>query len=116
MPRTKGIFKGRERKELETKIQRTEEKISAMLEELPEILKEDGYPDVRAFMATITRKAEAVVEQYNRELAEWGNARSGKKENPPERAARESVLKRLRQLQAEGKSQKPKRKTHDMER
>ena len=39
---TKGIFKSRERKELETKIQRTEEKISAMLEELPEILKEDG--------------------------------------------------------------------------
>ena len=67
---TKGIFKGRERKELEVKIRRTEEKISAMLEELPEILKEDGYPDVRAFMATY-RKAEAVVEQYNHELAEW---------------------------------------------
>ena len=57
-------------KELETKIQRTEEKIPAMLEELPEILKEDGYPDVRAFMATY-RKAEAVVEQYNRDLAAW---------------------------------------------
>ena len=32
---------------------------------------------------------------------------------PPER---ESVLKRLRQLQAEGKTQKLKRKTRDMER
>ncbi len=90
---TKGIFKGRERKELETKIQRTEEKISAMLEELPEILKEDGYPDVRAFMATY-RKAEAVVEQYNRELAEWerkvrekgkpaGAARAGERTETP---------------------------------
>lgn len=53
----KGIFKGRERKERETKIRRTEEKISAMLEALPEILKEDGYPNVQAFMAAY-RKAE----------------------------------------------------------
>ena len=118
---TKGIFKGRERKELETKIRRTEEKISAMLEALPEILKEDGYPDVRAFMATY-RKAEAVVEQYNRELAAWERqVREKGKPAEKEQAAppqKESVLKRLRQLQAEGKTQKPKpkRKTHDMER
>ena len=86
---------------------------------LPSILKEDGYPDVRAFMAT-SRKAEAVVENYNRELAEWerkvrekGKPAEKEQSAPP---GRESVLKRLRQLQAEGKSQKPKRKTHDMER
>lgn len=116
---TKGIFKGRERKELETKIQQAEEKISAMLEELPEILKEDGYPDVRAFMATY-RKAEAIVEQYNRELAEWERkVREKEKTAEKEQTApprRESVLKRLRQLQAEGKTQKLKRKTRDMER
>ena len=118
---TKGIFKGRERKELEVKIRRTEEKISAMLEALPEILKEDGYPDVRAFMATY-RKAEAVVENYNRELAEWERkVREKGKPAEKEQAAppgRESVLKRLRQLQAEGRRQKPKskHKTHDMER
>ena len=103
---TKGIFKGRERKEPETKIRRTEEKISAILEALPEILKEDGYPDVRAFMATY-RKAEAVVENYNRELAEWERkVREKAKPAEKEQAAppgRESVLKRLRQLQAEGK-------------
>ena len=116
---TKGIFKGRERKELETKIRQTEEKISAMLEALPEILKEDGYPDVRAFMATY-RKAEAVVEQYNRDLAEWERTvrekrRPAEKERhaPPEK---ESVRDQLRRLQAEGRTQKPKRKTHDMER
>ncbi|MDM8157551.1 MobA/MobL family protein [Amedibacillus dolichus] len=116
---TKGIFKGRERKELEVKIRRTEEKISAMLEELPEILKEDGYPDVWAFMATY-RKVEAVVEQYNRDLAEWERTvrekrRPAEKERhaPPEK---ESVRDQLRRLQAEGRTQKPKRKTHDMER
>ena len=116
---TKGIFKGRERKELETKIRRTEEKIFAMLEELPEILKEDGYPDVQAFMATY-RKAEAVVEQYNRELAEW-ERKVREKEKPAEKEQaappeKKSVRDQLRRLQAEGRRQKPKPKTHDRER
>ena len=117
---TKGIFKGRERKELEAKIRRTEENISAMLEALPEILKEDGYPDVRAFMATY-RKAEAVVENYNRELAEWErkvreNRRPAEKERltPPEK---KSIRDQLRRLQAEGRQRsQPKRKSHDRER
>ena len=84
---TKGIFKGKERKALTEQI-------------------EDGYPDVQAFMATY-RKAEAVVEQYNRDLAAWERQvrekqKPAQKEQakPPER---ESVLKRLRQLQIEGK-------------
>ena len=62
--------------------------------------------DVQAFMATY-RKAEAVVEKYNRELAAWERQvrekqKPAQKEQakPPER---ESVLKRLRQLQIEGK-------------
>ena len=107
---TKGIFKGRERKELETKIQQAEEKISAMLEELPEILKEDGYPDVRAFMATY-RKAEAVVENYNRELAEWERkVRENRRPAEKEQTAlpqRESVLKHLREIQERNKQQPP---------
>ena len=116
---TKGIFKGKERKALTEQIQRTEKEIAEKLDKLPDVLKEDGYPDVQAFMATY-RKAEAVVENYNRELAEWerkvrekGKPAEKEQSAPP---GRESVLKRLRQLQAEGKSQKPKRKTHDMER
>ena len=66
---TKGIFKGRERKALETQIQQTENEISDKLDKIPDTMKADGYPDVLAFMATY-RKAEAVVEQYNCELAE----------------------------------------------
>lgn len=87
-------------------IQRTEKEIAEKLDKLPDVLKEDGYPDVQAFMATY-RKAEAVVEQYNRDLAAWERQvrekqKPAQKEQakPPER---ESVLKRLRQLQAEGK-------------
>ena len=103
---TKGIFKGKERKALTEQIQRTEKEIAENLDKLPDVLKEDGYPDVQAYMATY-RKAEAVVEQFNRDLAAWEQQvrekqKPAKKEQakPPER---ESVLKRLRQLQAEGK-------------
>lgn len=80
--------------------------IAEKLDKLPDVLKEDGYPDVQAFMATY-RKAEAVVEQYNRDLAAWERqVREKQKPAPKEQAKppeRESVLKRLRQLQAEGK-------------
>ena len=67
---TKGIFKGMERKALEIQIQQTEREIADKLDKIPDTLKADGYPDVQAFMATY-RKMEAVVEQYNRDLAEW---------------------------------------------
>ena len=71
-------------------------------------------------MATY-RKAEAVVENYNRELAEWerkvrekGKPAENEQSAPP---GRESVLKRLRQLQAVGRQRsQPKRKSHDRER
>ncbi len=108
---TKGVFKGKERKVLTEQIQQTETKISAMLDALPDILKEDGYPDVQAFMATY-REAEVVVEQYNRNLAEWERQAKGKRrpQKPPEK---ESVRNRLRQLQEQGRQQKPRKKSFD---
>lgn len=117
---TKGIFKGKERKALTEQIQRTEKEIAEKLDKLPGVLKEDGYPDVQAFMATY-RKAEAVVEQYNRDLAAWErevreNRRPAEKERltPPEK---KSIRDQLRRLQAEGRQRsQPKRKSHDRER
>lgn len=115
---TKGIFKGKERKALTEQIQRTEKEIAEKLDKLPDVLKEDGYPDVQAFMTTY-RKAEAVVEQYNRDLAAWErevreNRRPAEKERltPPEK---KSIRDQLKRLQAEGK-QKPKHRSHDRER
>ena len=74
----------------------------------------DKYKDViipmviiRRFECALEATKQAVVEQYNRDLAAWEQQvrekqKPAKKEQakPPER---ESVLKRLRQLQAEGK-------------
>ena len=74
----------------------------------------DKYKDViipmviiRRFECALEATKQAVVEQYNRDLAAWERQvrekqKPAQKEQakPPER---ESVLKRLRQLQAEGK-------------
>ena len=107
----KGIFKGKERKALTEQIQQTEREISEMLDKLPDILREDGYPDVQAFMATY-REAEAVVEQYNRDLAEW-DRQVKQKSRPLKPPEREIVQNRLRQLQEQGKQQKPRKKSFE---
>ena len=109
---TKGIFKGKERKALETQIQQTESEIADKLDKIPDTLKADGYPDAQAFMDTF-RKMEGVVEQYNRDLAEWKYQVSRK----PTSAAKEqhrqpekqSVLKHLREIQERNKQQPPQR-------
>ena len=114
----KGIFKGKERKALEGQIKQTEKKISDLLEGLPHVLKDEGYPDVQAFVKTY-RKAEAVVEQYNRELAEW-EWKVREAERLGERIAQnipkpDSVRGKLREMQAEGK-RRIKRNKEDLER
>lgn len=111
---TKGIFNGKERKALTEQIQRTEKEIAEKLDKLPDVLKEDGYPDVQAFMATY-RKAETVVEQYNRDLAAW-ERQVREKEKPTRPPEKESVRDTLRRLQAEGKQQRTRKKSQDRER
>lgn len=103
---TKGLFKGKERKALEVKIKETETEIADRLDKIPDTLKEDGYPDVQVFMRTF-REMESVVEQYNRDLAEWEYQVSRKptvaakgQYRPPEK---QSVLKHLREIQERNK-------------
>ena len=96
---------------LTEQIQQTEQEIDRRLDKLPDILMEDGYPDVQAFMATY-REAEAVVEQYNRDLAEW-ERQVKQKSRPPRPPEKESVRNRLRQLQEQGRQQKPRKKSFD---
>ena len=109
---TKGLFKGKERKALSEQIQQTEKEIAAKLDMLPDILKEDGYPDVQAFMRTF-REMESVVEQYSRDLAEWERQTSRKpsaaakeQRRPPEK---QSVLKHLREIQDKNRQKPPQR-------
>lgn len=107
----KGVFKGKERKALTKQIKQTEQEISERLDKLPDTLKEDGYPDVQAFMATY-REAEAVVEQYNHSFAKW-ERQVKEKSRPPKPPEKESVRNRLRQLQEQGRQQAHRKKSFD---
>ena len=112
---TAGLFKGKERKALAEKIQQTEDEISVKLDKLPDILKEDGYPDVQAFMATY-REMEGVVERYEREVWEY-NLKLKQKEKPAKKPPeKQSVREHLRQLQEQGKQQSHKKKSFDRDR
>ncbi len=106
----KGLFKIKERRVLEQKIQQTEKTIAAKLDAIPTILQDDGYPDAEVFIAAF-KKATEIVEQYRRDLSDWerkvkSNQAPDKQSSPPEK---ESVRNRLRQLQAESKQ----RRTHN---
>lgn len=107
----KGVFRGKERKALNEQIKQTEQEISERLDKLPDTLKEDGYPDVQAFMATY-REAEAVVEQYNRSLAKW-ERQVKEKHRLQKTPERESVRNRLGQLQEQGRQQPRRKKSFD---
>ena len=110
----KGIFKGKERKTLEQEIQKLEKTIREELDKLPTILEEDGYPDVQAFTATY-RKAEKIVSQYNRDLAQWEQTVQKKKQSAEKPPEKQSVREQLRKLQEEGRK-KPRNRSRDYER
>ena len=110
-----GIFKTKERKDIAGQIQRTEQEIIYRLDALPSIVQAEGYPDVQAFTATY-RRAEAVVSQYNREMAEWERKMQERQQpvkmEPPPPETR-SVRELLRRLQVEGRRKQPRRKAID---
>ena len=81
------------------------------MDKLPDILKEDGYPDVQIFMRTF-REMKSVVEQYNRDLAAW-ERQVNEKRRPPKPPEKVSIRNRLRQLQEQGRQQKPRKKSFD---
>ena len=118
---TTGLFKGKERKALSEKITKTQQEIDRRMDRLPGMLKEYGYPDVQAFKR-LYDNATALVEQYNRDLATWEQQVSGKdkpKQKPPEK---ESIRKKLREMDAEDKRrnaqrrQEPRPRSYDYDR
>lgn len=97
-----GLFKGKERKALQEKITGIQQEIDRRMDRLPGILKEDGYPDVQAFKR-LYDDATSLVEQYNRDLAAWERQVHGGQQPPPAPPEKESIHKKLRDMEAETK-------------
>ena len=86
-----GFFKGKEKREAQTKIDNCKKRILKMKDQLKQIVKESGYPTVKEFLKNYN-KAYEIVAEYKEELRRW-KLKNGKEQPKPEQ--RESVLERL---------------------
>ena len=90
-------------------------------DKIPGILKEDGYLDAQAFMRTYN-KATELVEQYNRDLAAWEQQVHGEQQPQQAQPEKESIRKKLRNMEAEVKRwndarrQQTRPRSHDYDR
>ena len=118
---TTGLFRGKERKAVQEKISGVQQEIDRRMDLLPGILKEDGYPDVQAFKRTYD-DATALVEQYNRDLAAWERQVHGGQQPQKKPPEKESIRKKLRDMEAEAKRrndarrQQTRPRSHDYDR
>lgn len=92
----KGVFKGRERKEMEQKIVNLNIGLSGMKSYLTNIVSRYGYESVKDFMRVYT-KAESIVRQYQEDLEEWEE----KRDSIPQE--KESIRSQLKQFECETK-------------
>ena len=109
---TTGLFKGKERRALQEKIAGVQQEIDHRMDRLPGILKEDGYPDVQAFKR-LYDNATTLVEQYNHDLAAWEQEVNGKGKASPQQSKppeKESIRKKLRDMEAEAKRRNAERR------
>lgn len=114
---TKGFFKGKERKSLESKIKQTEKLKKRIHTDMEQNVKQAGYPDVQ-FFTKAYHKSEELIREYNKDLREWKNQTAQKKKQTSDPPTKISVLKKLHSYQQEGRQQskRTKKKSRDMER
>lgn len=86
-----GFFKGKEKREAQTKIDNCKKRIVKMKDQLKQIVKESGYSTVKEFLKNYN-KAYEIVAEYKEELRLW-KLKTGKEQSKQEQ--RESVLERL---------------------
>ena len=69
---TKGFFKGKERKSLESKIKQTEKLEKRIHTDMGQNVKQAGYSDIQSFTKAY-HKSEELIWEYNNEMREWKN-------------------------------------------
>ena len=70
LSKTTGLFKGKERKRIEGRIQQAEQLVKRMHVDLEQIVKQEGYPDTQSFVK-VYQKSEKLIRAYNEELRAW---------------------------------------------
>ena len=93
----KGLFKGKEKKAAQEKLEQSKKRLSMLRGGLKKIVKESGYPTVKDFMDNYNLAYEIVAE-YQRDLRHWKQQTGQEKPaqmqaEPPQR---ESVREKLR--------------------
>lgn len=66
----KGLFKGKEKKAAQDKIDQCKKRLSGQKDQLKKIVRESGYVSVKSFMENYDR-AYGIVAEYQRELKMW---------------------------------------------
>lgn len=93
----KGLFKGKEKKAAQDKIDQCKKRLSGQKDQLKKIVRESGYVTVKSFMENYDR-AYGIVAEYQRELRQWEQQTvNGKKEMKQEAVRqKESVRAKLK--------------------
>lgn len=94
---TKGIFKGKQRKELQGEIEQLESQIDNMKQYLSSIVKREGFETVKAFLRAY-QSAKSEYSDYQSALSEW-EKRTGKQAEP------ESIKAKLEAYQKRNKEE-----------
>ena len=92
----KGIFKSKERKEVERKIEIAQNRLSDLKAYLAKAVTRYGYKNMQSFVK-VYGQCEKAVRQYQKELEEW-KENNGLKQPKPE-----SIRDKLRQYERETK-------------
>ena len=103
-----GIFKGKERKAIEAKMETAERTVSDLKDRISRMVQEHGYPDGQTFMAAYN-KAESIVKRYEWELAEWKQRVEGKPAEEKKPLEHKSILIQLHRIREE--AQKPSKRS-----
>lgn len=93
----KGLFKGKEKKAAQDKIDQCKKRISGQKDQLKKIVGESGYATVKSFMENYDR-AYGIVAEYQRELRQWEQQTGNGKKDMKQEAVRkkESVREKLK--------------------
>ena len=102
--RLRGLFKDKEHKSLEGRIELLEDLEKRLHRSMEQIVKREGYPNVQAFQK-VYNKAEELIIEYKEERRGWKNQTEQKKENLLVQPKKTSVLEKLHRYQQEGRQQ-----------